>query len=189
MMANKPLTEKGWEVHIKRSTCYGKTKKEVLERAASRIKECESEGLSWELHHVVRTLRTKPYPKVLIIGSTGKDGISRPHENWIDKFNQINLSPGSRRGRLHWVDSSGTRSVFFYSKNISSTADYDDAIDLPEAIHKELAVFLKENNVPIHLFLLQEDPGIAIYLPQDNKENHFSYRQEKPLDSFLKVKK
>ena len=184
-MTKKPLTKEGWEVVAGRGTTYGKTKEEVLKRAASSVQRCESEGLSWELHHVVTTLRTKPYPKVLIVGSTGKDGISRPHEKWVEKFNQTNLKPGSRRGRLHWVDSSGTRSVFFYSQNVLNSADYDDAIDLPDSIHKELAVFLKENNVPIHLFLLQEDPGIAIVLPQDKEENHFSYRQEKPLDAFL----
>jgi len=184
-MTKKLLTKENWQVVVPSGgTYYGNTKEEVLERASSCIKEKESQGLSWELHHVVTTLRTKPYPKVLIVGSTGEDGISRPHEEWVERFNQTNLKPGSKRGRLHWVDSSGTRSVFFYSKNILNSADYDEAIDLPNSIHKELAVFLKENNVPIHLFLLQEDPGVAIMLPQDNKENHFSYRQENPLDSF-----
>ena len=184
-MAKAKIVE-SWEVHIKNGTHYGKTKEEVLSRSKKWIDEQEQEGLSWELHHVFRTVRTKPYPKVLIVGSIGEDGSSRPHESWIYKFNQTNLKPGTRRGRLHEVDSSGTRSVYYYSKNVTSSADYETAIDLPKEIYNELAIFLKKNNVPIHLFLLQEDPGQAIVLPQDNPENHFGFMQQNILDEVTK---
>ena len=169
-----------WEVHIGKGTTYGKTKQEVLNRASKRIKKQEEKGLSWELHQVWTTPRTRPYPNVLIIGSTGDDGVSRPHDMWIEKFNSINLKPGTRRGKLHWVDSSGTRSVFYYSERVCNSS-YEDAIDLPVNIYNELAIFLKKHKVPVHLFLLQEDPGLGIMLPQDNKENHFSFRQENCL--------
>ena len=44
---------------------------------------------------------------------------------------------------------------------------------------------MKMSNVPVHLFLRQEDPGLAIILPQDNPSNQFSFRQKKPLEAFV----
>ena len=182
MTISKPKLRVSWEVNIGKMTSCGSTKEEVLERCKDSINKQEEKGLSWELRQIWTTPRTKPYPNVLIIGS-GKT-VRRTHENWIEKFNNINLRPGTRRGHLHWVDSSGSRSVYYYSDKLIN-CDYEDAIDLPLDIYKELAIFLKKHKVSVHLFLLQEDPGLGIMLPQDNPENGFSYREVNPLEKVI----
>ena len=166
-----------WQVCINRSTFYGETKNEVLETAAESIKEQEEKGLSWQLKQVWTTERTKPRPITLIIGSSDEND-HRPHEDFIDNFNNTYMSKFSL-GVLTNIDSSGTRSVYLYNKN--GVYNYDDADDFPEDIFNHLAIYLQGNNVPVHLYLREEDPCIGIMLKQDTEENHWSYRQDNPL--------
>ncbi len=125
---------------------------------------------------------TKPRPITLIIGSTDKDD-NRPHENFIDNFNNTYMAKFSL-GVLTNVDSCGTRSVYIYNK--SGFYDYDSADDFPEDIYKHLGIYLESNKVPVHLYLRQEDPCLGIILPQDNESNYFSYRQKNPFKEVTK---
>ena len=125
---------------------------------------------------------TKSRPITLIIGSTDKEN-NRPHEDFIDNFNKKYMSKYSL-GVLTNVDSSGTRSVYVYNKN--GIYNYDNADDFPEDIYRHLAIYLEGNNVPVHLYLRQEDPCLGIILPQDNESNYFSYRQTNPLEEVTK---
>tara|TARA_Y100000114_G_C11688194_1_gene292190 strand:- start:462 stop:830 length:369 start_codon:yes stop_codon:yes gene_type:complete len=118
--------------------------------------------------------------QVLIVGSQDKRD-NRPHEAFIEHFN-ANYMTYFRLGTLENVDSSGTRSVYIYTKDGSGS--YDKATDIPKDIYEHLGIAMKMCNVPVHLFLRQEDPGLAIILPQDNSDNGFSYRQNKPLEAF-----
>ena len=121
-------------------------------------------------------------PITLIIGSTDKDN-HRPHEEFIDNFNNTYMAKFSL-GVLTNVDSCGTRSVYVYNK--SGFYDYKSADDFPEDIYKHLGIYLESNQVPVHLYLRQEDPGIGIILDQDNPSNNFIYRQTHPLEEVTK---
>ena len=116
-------------------------------------------------------------PITLIIGSTDKDN-HRPHEEFIDNFNNTYMAKFSL-GVLTNVDSCGTRSVYVYNK--SGFYDYKSADDFPEDIYRHLGIYLESNQVPVHLYLRQEDPGIGIILPQDTEKNVFSYRETTSL--------
>ena len=103
------------------------------------------------------TTKTKTLAKSLIIGSEAENDF-RPADRYVEVFNDGFLSNPSL-GNLNWVDSSGTRSVFFYTKP-GVVRKYKNASDLPTYIFEALAIFFRLNDVPCHLFLLQEDPGI-----------------------------
>ena len=124
------------------------------------------------------TTKTKTLAKSLIIGSEAENDF-RPADRYVEAFNDGFLSNPSL-GNLNWVDSSGTRSVFFYTKP-GVVRNYKNASDLPTYIFEGLAIFFRLNDVPCHLFLLQEDPGIGIILPQDTEKNLFSYRETTSL--------
>ena len=124
------------------------------------------------------TTKTKTLAKSLIIGSEAEDAF-RPADQYVEVFNDGFLSNPSL-GNLNWVDSSGTRSVFFYTKP-GAVRKYKNASDLPTYIFEALAIFFRLNDVPCHLFLLQEDPGLGIILPQDTKENLISHRKTTSL--------
>jgi len=174
-----PTITEGWEVRLgDKRTMFGQTKEEVLERAANSIKEREAQGLWWELKQCWRTERTKPFPKVLVIGSIDEDfrlkfqWSGRPADDWVQKFSKT-----LPKGRLMWVDSSGTRSVFWYTESKAHSPDYEKhSKDLPKKVFLDLKAYLIENNVPCHLLLRIEDPGLGIHLEEDTPENGFSYR-------------
>ena len=167
-----PDISMNWEVHLgDKRTMFGQTKTEALERAGKYIKEREDQGLWWELKQCWRTERTKAYPKVLIIGSEGQN-CGRPADAWVMRFNET-----LNKGQLIWVDSSGTRSVFWYTESKKRIPDYDrDSMDLPEDTLLDLKAYLEKNKVPFHLLLRREDPGLGIHLEEDTPGNHFSFR-------------
>ena len=175
-------TETRWEVHYGDCIMYGETMEEVLSRARKQIEKREKEGLWWELKQSWRVHRTKPFPKVLIVGSEHKAGtyFERPADKWVKKFSQDYLEP---KARLIWTDSSGTRSVFWYTESKKHDPDYEkDAMDLPAEVFLKIGGYLDVNNVPVHLLLRREDPGQGIFLEEDTPENAFSYREDKELD-------
>tara|TARA_R100001082_G_scaffold111270_1_gene94607 strand:+ start:1514 stop:2035 length:522 start_codon:yes stop_codon:yes gene_type:complete len=172
-MNNKMI--EGWEVHIDKSTMFGSTREEVLKRASKQIAKREEEGLPWELHQVWKSHRTKPWPIVLIVGSEDED-CGRPADKWIEEYSSEILT----KGRFMWTDSSGTRSVFWYTESKKHSPDYEkDAMDLPVDVFLKLGSYLDMNKVPIHLLLRREDPGIGIILEEDTASNRFSYREDK----------
>jgi len=173
-----------WEAECGNHTMYGQTKEELLKRAAKDIEKREKEGLSWELKHVFRTVRTKPFPIVLVIGSDDNK-CGRPADKWVETFNKKEMrrfgEEGKKAPRLVWVDSAGTRSVFWYTESQKYSPDYEtDAIDLPVKVFEALADYLKVNGVDkqVHLFNRIEDPGQGIMLKEDTPENGFSYRED-----------
>ena len=130
-------------------------------------------------------------PQVLIIGSGNIcEDDCRIHQKWIHKyniFNQVAFHSATKKGKsANWItlkaiDHCGTRTIYQY---------FEDGIfkSLPLHIYNDLGLYLwnnlfnpKTNNTPIHLFLSQTDPGLGIILPQDNKDNGFSYRQVNPI--------
>ena len=130
-------------------------------------------------------------PQVLIIGSgTICDDDCRIHENWINKYNvlnQVRFNRAMRRNKkcdlivFKAVDHSGTRTVYECHIN-------NKFVSMPLNIFNDLGMYLWNNyfrpdtqDTKIHLFLSQTDPGLGIILPQDNKDNNFSYRQVNPI--------
>ena len=129
--------------------------------------------------------------QVLIIGSgTMCEDDCRIHEKWIHKyniFNQVAFHSATKKGKsANWItlkaiDHCGTRTIYQY---------FEDGIfkRLHLNIYNDLGLYLwnnlfnpSTNNTPIHLFLSQTDPGLGIVLPQDKRENGFSYRQVDPI--------
>ena len=69
---------------------------------------------------------------------------------------------------LQWVDSSGSRSVFYWDP---LNEGYERATDLPEPIFHQIEKSfnrLKENapDLNLGLCLRREDPGLGIFIPE-----------------------
>ena len=130
---------------------------------------------------------------VLIIGS-GSMGYSyqRIHDMWIDKFNlfsKVEHESSIKKGKykplitLEGIDWCGTRTVYNYLVNGKHE-------DLPLKVFNDLGLFLwnqlfnvNTGRTPVHLFLRQSDPGLGICIPQDTRDNFFSFREENdPLE-------
>ena len=67
---------------------------------------------------------------------------------------------------LHWVDSSGSRSVYFYNP---SGDDYDSAVDMPDYAFEKIQWHV--NNLSAadgiqYLCIRREDPGLGIWIPE-----------------------
>lgn len=67
---------------------------------------------------------------------------------------------------LHWCDSSGGRSVYYYNP---AGADYESAVDLPSYVYEKIQWHV--NNLSAvdgiqYLCLRREDPGLGIWLPE-----------------------
>ena len=130
---------------------------------------------------------------VLIIGS-GSMGYDdqRIHDMWIDKFNlfsKVEHESSIKKGKykplitLEGIDWCGTRTVYNYLVNGKHE-------DLPLKVFNDLGLFLwnqlfnvNTGRTPVHLFLRQTDPGLGICIPQDTRDNFFSFREENdPLE-------
>ena len=129
--------------------------------------------------------------QVLIIGSgTMCEDDCRIHEKWVTRyniFNKIAFDSAIKKGKsanlitFKPIDHCGTRTIYQY---------FEDGIfkSLPLNIYNDLGLYLWNNyfrpdtqDTKIHLFLSQTDPGLGIILPQDNKDNGFSYKQINPI--------
>ena len=130
---------------------------------------------------------------VLIIGS-GSMGYSdqRIHDMWIDKYNlfsKVEHESSIRKGKykpliiLEGIDWCGTRTIYNYLVNGKHES-------LPLKVFNDLGLYLwnhlfdvNTGRTPVHLFLRQSDPGLGICIPQDTRENFFSFREENdPLE-------
>nr|BAR30561.1 hypothetical protein [uncultured Mediterranean phage uvMED] len=130
---------------------------------------------------------------VLIIGS-GSMGYSdqRIHDMWIDKYNlfsKVEHESSIRKGKykpliiLEGIDWCGTRTIYNYIVNGVHKS-------LPLEVFNDLGLYLwnhlfnvNTGRTPVHLFLRQSDPGLGICIPQDTRENFFSFREESdPLE-------
>ena len=130
---------------------------------------------------------------VLIIGSGSMGyGDQRIHDMWIDKFNlfsKVEHESSIKKGKykplitLEGIDWCGTRTVYNYLVNGKHES-------LPLNVFEDLGLYLWNNlfnpntgRTPVHLFLRQSDPGLGICIPQDTRENFFSFREESdPLE-------
>ena len=146
----KPKVTSQWTADFNGHKCYAKTKKELLERCAKEIERTEAEGKPWTLAHEWETERTY-WPKVLII--------NRNYETIIDQFN--NKLKGNS---FHWIDSSGSRSVYWYGNKFVSSYNY--AIDLPIEVFESLKNYFKELEIDEPFMMRREDPGLGIYIPE-----------------------
>ena len=134
---------------------------------------------------------------VLIIGS-GSMGYSdqRIHDMWIDKYNlfsKVEHESSIRKGKfkdrieLEGIDWCGTRTIYRYLVNGKFES-------LPLKVFNDVGLYLWNNlfspntgRTPVHLFLRQSDPGLGICIPQDTRENFFSFREESdPLEKIYK---
>lgn len=144
----KPIAR--WAVKTHKSTTFGKTKAEALSRAANAIAKAEARGQGWTLVREWHHPRTR-WPMVLVI--------DRACDQLVQAFNNTQEARG-----FHWVDSCGSRSVFWWGAKASE--DYEDAQDLPVDIFEQLLAFLAEARCEPRLILRCEDPGLGIYLPE-----------------------
>lgn len=138
-----------WSVEIGPSKSYGDTKAEILKRCADRIAKAEAKGQSWTLNHEWIKPRTS-WPKVVIV--------SRTHDQYVDSFTW-------GKHKLHWTDSCGSRSVFWWGE--INEDDYDKAKDIPFDIYQMLVdhVITKSKSKP-ELMMRRDDPGLGIYIPE-----------------------
>ena len=130
-------------------------------------------------------------PQVLIIGSGNMcENDCRIHEEWIRRyniFNKVHFDSAIKKGKksdliiFKAVDHCGTRTVYECHIN-------NKFVSMPLNIFNDLGLYIWNNyfrpdtqDTLIHLFLSQTDPGLGIILPQDNKDNYFSYRQVNPI--------
>ena len=67
---------------------------------------------------------------------------------------------------------------------------------MPLDIFNDLGLYIWNNyyrpdtqDTLIHLFLSQSDPGLGIVLPQDNRDNGFSYRQVNPIKRIFELER
>ena len=138
-------------------------------------------------------------PQVLIIGSgTICENDCRIHEEWIRRyniFNRVHFESALRKGRksdlivFKAVDHCGTRTVYECHIN-------NKFVSMPLDIFNDLGLYIWNNyyrpdtqDTLIHLFLSQSDPGLGIVLPQDNRDNGFSYRQVNPIKRIFELER
>ena len=138
-------------------------------------------------------------PQVLIIGSGNMcEDDCRIHENWITKyniFNKVHFDSAIKKGQkcdlivFKAVDHCGTRTVYECHIN-------NKFVSMPLNIFNDLGIYIWNNyfrpdtqDTLIHLFLSQTDPGLGIILPQDNKDNYFSYRQVNPIKRIYELQR
>ena len=143
-----------WSVKIGNGTTFGSTKAEVLQRCADRIAKAEAAGQSWTLNHEWHRARTS-WPRVVIV--------SRSHGGIVESFEHNGF-------KLHWTDSCGSRSVYFYGRKHDT--DYDNAKDIPPEVYLKLVDYVMNasGNQPPELLITREDPGLGIFIPEiDNK--------------------
>ena len=138
-----------WSVEVGHGKTYGKTKAEVLELCAGCIAEAEAKGQPWTLNHEWIKARTS-WPKVVIV--------SRTHDQHVESFTFGNH-------KLHWTDSCGSRSVFWYGE--INENDYDKAKDIPSSVYQRLVdhVITQSKSQP-ELMMRRDDPGLGIYIPE-----------------------
>ena len=138
-------------------------------------------------------------PQVLIIGSgTMCENDCRIHEEWVRRyniFNRVHFESALRKGRksdlivFKAVDHCGTRTVYECHIN-------NKFVSMPLDIFNDLGLYIWNNyyrpdtqDTLIHLFLSQSDPGLGIVLPQDNRDNGFSYRQVNPIKRIFELER
>lgn len=152
-----------WCVTDGTSSIYADTKKQVLKNARRLIDKRTEKGLHWTLQQEWTTPRVAPFPYVLII--------TRDFDGAINRYNASRFEDGLP-GKFEWVDSSGTRSVWWFTESKNPSPDYErDAIDLPlevfQHLKDHLLVYEKiTSEHPKYLFMRRRDPGVGIYIPE-----------------------
>ena len=137
-----------WTFKFQKSTLYFESAAELMKSPSvqKRIQQATAKGLSYEIAQTFTKERTS-WPVVLII-----DRSVDPNA-WIDHPTRC----------LHWTDSCGSRSVFWWGPIHSE--DYDRAEDLPFDVFEQIAARVAKRKRPV-LCLRREDPGLGIFIPE-----------------------
>ena len=110
------------------------------------ITEATENGRTYEIAQTFTKPRTD-WPMVLIIDR------SIDPTRWIDHPTH----------GLHWTDSSGSRSVWWWGPQGADS--YDDAESLPVEVFEKIAARVAKRKRPV-LCLRREDPGLGIMIPE-----------------------
>ena len=76
------------------------------------------------------------------------------------------LNPAVWADGLHWCDSSGSRSVWYFNPYGDS---YETAQDLPDSVFQKIERHvhtLRGNGHNVRLCIKREDPGLGIWIPE-----------------------
>ena len=76
------------------------------------------------------------------------------------------LNPAVWAEGLHWCDSSGTRSVWYFNPDGDS---YETALDLPDSVFEKIQWHvnnLRRAGNDVRLCIKREDPGLGIWIPE-----------------------
>lgn len=137
-----------WSFKYKHGTSFFDSLEELL--ACSHIQkdiaEATENGRSYEITQTFTKPRTD-WPMVLIIDR------SIDPTRWIDHPTHT----------LHWTDSSGSRSVWWWGRHGSDS--YEDAESLPAEVFDKIAARVAKRKRPV-LCMRREDPGLGIFIPE-----------------------
>jgi hypothetical protein len=137
-----------WSFGYKNHTSFRDSLEELLASPSvqKEIAEATENGHSYEIAQTFTKPRTD-WPMVLIIDRS------------IDPNRYIDHPTHA----LHWTDSSGSRSVWWWGPQWSDS--YDDAESLPSEVFNKIDARVAKRKRPV-LCMRREDPGLGIFIPE-----------------------
>lgn len=137
-----------WSFKYKHGTSFFDSLEELLASAhiQEHIAEATENGRSYKIAQTFTKPRTD-WPMVLIIDR------SIDPTRWIDHPTHT----------LHWTDSSGSRSVYWWGRH--GSRNYDNAESLPVEVFEKIAARVAKRKRPV-LCMRREDPGLGIFIPE-----------------------
>tara|TARA_B100000405_G_scaffold57653_1_gene39092 strand:+ start:1843 stop:2361 length:519 start_codon:yes stop_codon:yes gene_type:complete len=137
-----------WSFEYNGHTSFADSLEELLDRplVKEEITEATENGRGYEIAQTFTKPRTD-WPMVLIIDR------SIDPTRWIDHPTHT----------LHWTDSSGSRSVWWWGRQGSDS--YEDAESLPVEVFEKIAARVAKRKRPV-LCMRREDPGLGIFIPE-----------------------
>tara|TARA_Y100000401_G_scaffold111289_1_gene109396 strand:+ start:84 stop:596 length:513 start_codon:yes stop_codon:yes gene_type:complete len=135
-----------WSFKYRFGTSFFDSLEELLASSQKDMAEATENGRMYEIAQTFTKPRTD-WPMVLIIDR------SIVPTRWIDHPTHT----------LHWTDSSGSRSVWWWGPQESDS--YDDAESLPVEVFEKIAARVAKRKRPV-LCIRREDPGLGIFIPE-----------------------
>ena len=137
-----------WSFKYRFGTSFHDSLEELLASSMvqKEIAEATENGRSYEIAQTFTKPRTD-WPMVLITDR------SIDPTRWIDHPTHT----------LHWTDSSGSRSVWWWGRKGSD--DYENAESLPVEVFDKIAARVAKRKRPV-LCMRREDPGLGIFIPE-----------------------